>query len=451
MRFRMLFATASLLAAFAPQLQSFAQTQAASSQDESRNLHYTVTDLGIVGGPPGQPFHITNNDIISGSAAVASGTKQAEQAVLWFRGWKLNIGTPGLGGKNSVSFGVNQWGQAAGEADTSMPDPDGEDFCGFGFMGYPSGTTCLPMVWQDGVMTALPLLQDKTGKHGNNGVANGINKWGEIAGVSENTTVDKTCPAYDPSIGQSQNFQQKPAVWQFGRVLELPTISGEPDGILLAINDNGASVGTSGTCAPFNNVNYFNIQPVYAVLWEYGRAIDLGSLGGMTNNLALAIDNHDDVVGFSDMSGDTTFHGFLWKKETGKMQDLAPVGSDVFSVGLAVNDARGVTGVSLDADFNPRAVLWRQGAPVDLNTLISGTSGLTLLLACSINDSGQIIGVAVDSNGDYHGYLATPSLAGKDNADAAEAPGPVKLPQYVREQVSRQLHFSRFTVHSSTP
>ena len=88
-------------------------------------------------------------------------------------------------------------------------------------------------------MTPLPLLQDKAGKHGNNGVANGINKWGEIAGVSENTTVDMTCPAYDPSIGQSQNFQQKPAVWQFGRVQELPTISGEPDGILLAINDSG--------------------------------------------------------------------------------------------------------------------------------------------------------------------------------------------------------------------
>ena len=59
-----------------------------------------------------------------------------------------------------------------------------------------------------------------------------------------------------------------------------------------------ATVGTSGTCAPFNIENYLNIQPVYAVLWENGRAIDLGTLGGMTNNLALAIDNHDDVVGF---------------------------------------------------------------------------------------------------------------------------------------------------------
>ena len=59
MRRRMLFATASLLAAFATQLQSVAQTQAASSQDESRNLHYTVTDLGISGrtSRPAVPYH----------------------------------------------------------------------------------------------------------------------------------------------------------------------------------------------------------------------------------------------------------------------------------------------------------------------------------------------------------------------------------------------------------
>ena len=72
-------------------------------------------------------------------------------------------------------------------------------------------------------MTALPLLQDKNGKRGNNGTANGINAWGEAAGVSENPTADTICPAYDPSLGQSQYFQQKPVVWQFGR--RVPHIS----------------------------------------------------------------------------------------------------------------------------------------------------------------------------------------------------------------------------------
>src|ERR1700680_447917 len=77
---------------------------------------YTVTDLGPVGGPPGQPFVIRNNGLISGAAAIAGG---AMHAVLWSRGLKIDLGTPGLGGANSVAFGVNERGQAVGQAETS--------------------------------------------------------------------------------------------------------------------------------------------------------------------------------------------------------------------------------------------------------------------------------------------------------------------------------------------
>jgi hypothetical protein len=37
------------------------------------------------------------------------------------------------------------------------------------FFGFPSGKTCLPFLWQGGVMTALPTLKDKNGKRGSNG------------------------------------------------------------------------------------------------------------------------------------------------------------------------------------------------------------------------------------------------------------------------------------------
>jgi hypothetical protein len=204
----MLFAT-SLIAGVVMTAGSVAHGQTASSREEPRTRHYAITDLGIVGGPPGQAFHVTNNGLVSGSSTVTVKGEPTEQAWLWFRGFKLFIGTPGLGGKNSVPYSVNQWGEAAGEADTTATDPAGEDFCGFSFMGYSSGTTCLPMTWQNGVMKGLPLLEDKTGKAGNNGAANAINIWGAVAGVSENTTLDTTCPAYDPSLGQSQMFQEK--------------------------------------------------------------------------------------------------------------------------------------------------------------------------------------------------------------------------------------------------
>jgi uncharacterized membrane protein len=119
------------------------------------------------------------------------------------------------------------------------------------------------------------------------------------------------------------------------------------------------------------------------------------------------MNNHDDIVGSSDLTGDTATHAFLWTKESGKMQDLPPVGDDFFSAALAVGDDRTVTGVSIGAN-DLRAVVWEHGEPTDLNTVIPGTPGIYLLTACSVNTSGEIIGLAVDADGKYHGYLATP-------------------------------------------
>ncbi len=91
------------------------------------------------------------------------------------------------------------------------------------------------------------------------------------------------------------------------------------------------------------------------------------------------------------------------------MQDLGTLPGDANSFAIGLNDAGDVTGSSLDANFNLRAYLWHNGTMTDLNTLIPANSPLHLLLACSINSSGQIIGLAVTSSGELHGYLATPS------------------------------------------
>jgi probable HAF family extracellular repeat protein len=445
MKLKALFSVAgvSLFTMAAMPAQLAAQGGIATPEHSVGPHHYNLTDLGVVGPTPGQPIHITNNGFISGGAA----NDNTEHATLWYKRWKLDIGVPGLGGANSTAFGVNQWAQAVGEADTHRPDPNGEDFCGFAFLGFPSGTTCLPFMWQRGVMRPLPTLKDRNGQHGNNGAANQINSHGEVAGLSENTMPDSTCPAYDPSKGQSQKLQQKPVIWRNGRVYELLTIGSDPDGVALAINENGLMAGTSGDCSPFSPATYLNIQPVHAVLWENGRANDLGSLGGVSGGIALGINNRGDVVGGSDVKGDTTSHGFLWTKERGKMQGLVPFGEDVFSTAIAVNDSRDATGVSIDSTGNLRAVVWLHESPHDLNTLVPSTSGLYLLLACGVNDSGQIIGLAVDSNGVFHGYLATPR-GDRDDHDAA-LDGPMKLSDNVREMVRKQLHFDHIAPDST--
>src|SRR5260370_42697409 len=84
---------------------------------------YTVTDLGPVGGPPGMPYFITNNGLVSGAAA----GNTAKRAVLWHKRLKMamDIGTPGLGGPNSLAFGGHGRGQALGQTQTSVPN--GED------------------------------------------------------------------------------------------------------------------------------------------------------------------------------------------------------------------------------------------------------------------------------------------------------------------------------------
>lgn len=356
---------------------------------------YKVIDLGTV-GPNGQPFTISKTGLVAGAVQVGD-TIRAE---LQYKGRVVDLGQPGLNGQNSMAFGVNAWGQAVGEAETDRPDPQGEDFCGFAALGLASsGTTCLPFLWQNGVMNPLPALG------GNNGAANQINGQGVVVGVAENATPDSTC-----SSGGPQKFEFKPVVWQNGAVRELPTYPGDPDGSAHAVNYLGQAAGGSGVCSPFNPIWLTNLQPLHALLWESGKAIDLGNLGGTGHGdgiTALNLNSRGQVIGSSDLPGDASFHAFLWTRATG-MQDLGALQGDVSSAAIGINDLGQIVGVSLDVSFNPRAFL-RQGRElIDLNTLVPAGSPLYLATACSIDDAGAIIGIAFDKGGNVHGYLAVP-------------------------------------------
>jgi probable HAF family extracellular repeat protein len=396
---------------------------------------YTITDLGTLeGGTFSQPFFVNKYGLVSGSASLPDGT---QHAVLWLEGLMGDIGAPGLGGPNSIAFGDNVRFQAAGEAETSVPDPNGEDFCGFG-----THLTCLPFLWQDGVMNPLPTLG------GNNGEATAINNRGEVAGFAENSSPDPGCPA-------PQVLHFKPVVWERGVIHKLPTLGGDPDGVAFMINDNGQAVGASGNCATFNPIDLYNLVPVHALLWEKGKATDLGNLGGQTGqaggNIALDLNNQGQVVGNSDLPGDTTFHAFLWTKRTG-MQDLGTLSGDVNSLSISINDAGSVVGASLDASFNPRAFLWEKGVMTDLNTLIAGDSPLYLLTGCSINSRGEITGLGLTSTGETHTYLATPT----HNVATSESTSQGVISRRIlsddaRKLLQQQLRFGRSGVRLMGP
>ncbi len=378
---------------------------------------YSVVDLGQVGPSPGQPYTITGSGLIAGEIVLTQ--PAVSHAFLWKQGKTLDISSPGLGGPNSAAFGANLRGQVVGQADTNTADPNGEDFCGSKALALTqSGNTCVPFVWQDGNMIVLPRLRSSAGAEGSNGVALRTNDSGIAAGTAENGESDSTCPGASVS---PQTIEFKPVIWTQIRpwpgahVEELPTIGGDPDGVAYALNNRGQVVGASGTCGSFNTIELNNLTPLHAVLWQKGEAIDLGNLGGdgkAFGIFATGLNDDGQVVGASDTVGDANFHGFLWQK--GHITDLGPLQGDSNSLALAIGKNGLVLGVSLDASFNLRAVLWRDGVATDLNTLVAANSTLSLQTACSINDQGEIVGFAAlkTNPSEIHAYLVKPTRSG---------------------------------------
>lgn len=384
------------------------------------STRYVIQDLGVVGSVEGQPFVLTANEYVAGLAVVPGGSGSSaavSHAVYWYGTSMKDISYPGLAGPNNTAFGINVWGQIVGEAENATPDPNGEDFCGFQSLGFTSqANSCLPYLFQNGQMIALPTLRDDFGKSGVNGQAWQINTFGVAVGSSENTTSD-TCP-----LASQQKFQFKPVAWfklfpwSEEHIHELRTVSGDPDGVAVAVNERGDAAGASGTCGPFNSINLFNLVPRHAILWQYGKPIDLGNLGGdglFGGIFASGLNNVGQVVGLSDTTNDASFHAFLW--ENGHMTDLQTLPGDSYSTATAISDRGVVTGVSIDANFNIRALVWQQGNMQDLNNLVSGSTTLYLQTACSINARGEIDGIAQDKvTGEYHAYKAIPQNTDSD-------------------------------------
>jgi probable HAF family extracellular repeat protein len=108
----------ALFAALAIPLQLIAQ-----------HTRYTVTDLGTLGGTFSLAGGINNRGSVEGFSNLPGDT--ASHAFFWQKGVMTDLGT--LGGPNSnASFRPNESDKVGGGADTSTPDPLGDDFCFLG-------------------------------------------------------------------------------------------------------------------------------------------------------------------------------------------------------------------------------------------------------------------------------------------------------------------------------
>jgi probable HAF family extracellular repeat protein len=392
--------------------------------DAVAQVRYQVTDLGTLhDGYFGCTMGLNNHGWTETQYGEldASGKLEKGRVAINVDGFTLDLGT--LGGPNSWDnpFGgeINDRGEAVGYSETSVPDPDGEDVCGFG-----THLTCRPFLWRDGQMSALPMLG------GNNGQASAMNNRGQITGFAETTVSDSSCPASSPSKTDS------PVIWEDGKARALLTVGSDPDGEANAINDQGQAVGYSGTCT----------AALHAVLWEKnGTAFPLPDLG--TGGFAFGINNQGQIVGDIASPDGTTFYAALWRN--GAITNLRTLPGDFAAIASGINNQGQVVGSTLDASFNwSHAFIWQDGVMTDLNTLFPGDSNLFATMANQINERGQIVGMATVLSGPHagetHAFLATPVDERIDKSIADVATTQPKLPANVGRQVLRKLGRGRF-------
>lgn len=465
-------AALSLFTPLAIPLRVTAQEQQLSTLHKT---HYSVKDLGTLGGAYSFGYGINNAGLVSGGAATPSQTNFVSQtAFLWDQDLHMvNIGT--LGGDacpdcSSEAGGPNAWGESPIISETASPAYMGEDFCGFG-----THRQCLAAIWKNGEMTALPPL-----KGGYNGQAYWENDAGQVVGFAENGTADSTCAMATPS----QVLRFEAVIWERdGKARELRPLEGDTVGYAFVINDLGQAVGVSGLC---ENTHVPPIIPgsdaPHAVLWDKdGTPTDLGSLGGGFN-VPAGINNRGEVAGAS-LSTDGTVHPFLWTKETG-MQDLGAFPAAVVT-GIpccnTLNNRGEAVGLTADSNFNLRAWIWRDQTKTDLNTLISKDSPLYLTDSGSINDSGQIAGQAIVKSScpvqippawevnqfactEIHAFLATPCDLNQTDSDcnkdtdesSVETKAAAERQTVVPSESDRQLiqqrpTFDRFKIQLAEP
>lgn len=180
-----------------------------------------IIDLGTLGGSGGVAYAISNNGVIAGRALVPG---DFAHAFTWRNGVLNDLGT--LGGPNSIAWAVNDNGVAVGYS-------------------LNANHAHRAAIWQNG--GGADLMPQGTNRRVN---AREINSAEDIVGWTD--------------LGAT--------LWSNNTITILDSFPGGGRGGAYAINDRGQIVGRSDVGV--------NTGRAHAALWDSGRIIDLGTLGG---------------------------------------------------------------------------------------------------------------------------------------------------------------------------
>lgn len=340
-----------------------------------------VRDLGTLGYPSAWADAITDSgEVVGGLLAVGGedGDESAPRAFFWRNGSMTE-----LWGEHdkfadeaaySEATAVNDRGLVVGWAHA---DTASNSFASHAMSwSLPRGRT-------PHLLTGLDLSR----KQDDSGWARDVNGQGQIVGETRRSYRDPL----------------RAGLWANGKRTDLGTLSGRTASTAVAINDRGHVVGSSFNRAGANGELRTAIR---AFLWQAGTMRDLGTLPGFPHSSAVALNERGQVIGWSakrlgeiaDLPKDP--RAILW--QNGKLIDLGTLGG-ASCIPFAINERGQVVGQSQNARGEWRAFVWSNGTMTALPTL-----GGTFSCALSVNDAGRIVGWSRTPSGAKHAVVWAP-------------------------------------------
>ena len=324
---------------------------------------YQIYDIGVVqvGDTASQGFGVSRAGIAVGRSFQNNGTEGFT--------WTLNGGIAGLpnlpGRSYCVSNSANDNGIVVGTGATTA-----------------FGSGRLPVVWQNGVVSQLPLPVGET-----LGDVNSVNS-SNIAVGSVNAGSDQRGVIY--SGGSATIITQT-------------TANGSYFLTAFGINDSGRVVG--------QGIDPQNAARNVGIVYDIGQsmAFEVGALPGTNGALAFGVSNNGYVVG-SSMQNQGPGMPFIWSDQGGMVAIPLATGTSEGSA-RAVNSADWVVGDDSSAFSIP--FLYDGTTTYRLADLIPPNSGWDLSMntsssALGISEDGVIVGTGVH-NGETHAYAMVPA------------------------------------------
>jgi probable HAF family extracellular repeat protein len=353
-----------------------------------------LSDLGALPGIGGSFVNDLNGNGVVTGMSLNGGSDPVLglpyfDAVLWKEGKITDLGT--FGGPLSYAGAINDRDQVVGFALNTTPDSfDLGDFC----QNFPMPTQMHAFIWHWGVMRDLGTLG------GTDSCALFINERGQVAGNSFKNSI------VNPATGLPTLH---PFMWEGDEMKDLGTLGGTL-AFANGINNRGQVAGASSLA---------DDMTFHAFLWDKGKLTDFGTLGGLRVE-AIGINEAGEFVGKADLPGSLAYHAFLAKD--GVMTDLGTQDSDPCSDAISINEKNQIVGFSEDCSGNfGHAFLWENGHMTDLNAFVPVSTNLTLTVATSINDCGEIAAEGMLPNGDQRAVLLIPCASGSEGCQTEDA------------------------------